>query len=60
VRQVISTKSSSRVVMLGADKALWREEISTVLPMDKFPTKFGGDGPDTSVNELGLAGSKTN
>jgi hypothetical protein len=60
VRQLISTKSSFRVAMLGADKALWREKISKVLPMDKFPSKFGGDGLDISVNELGLAESKIN
>jgi hypothetical protein len=36
VEAVISTKTAARVVFLGNDKKLWREEIK-VLQLDQFP-----------------------
>jgi hypothetical protein len=46
VEAVISTKTAARVVFLGNDKKLWREEISKVLQLDQFPKRYGGDGND--------------
>jgi hypothetical protein len=46
---IIAAKTSARIVFLGNNKKQWRDEISKVLPLDKFPKRYGGDGDDDQV-----------
>jgi hypothetical protein len=45
----IAAKTFARIAFLGNNKKQWRDEISKVLPLVKFPKRYGGDGDDDQV-----------
>jgi hypothetical protein len=40
----VSERTKSKILFLGWDKSEWTREISKVVPLDQFPTDYGGTG----------------
>jgi len=45
---IMSAKTAAKIKFLGSNVDTWRTEISKVIPLEKFPQSFGGDGDNST------------